>query len=167
VRFFLYGTLTADSGNDVARRFHTLLKPGIPAAARGCLYAIKDELGWYPGLVSDPAGEPVWGFLHESTGRFAPEDLAEIDRYENFDPEAPDNSEFLRREVIVETGSGRVLAHAYVLRTPPVMDFVTVRGGCFASFLEETGMRPFDAGQQSLARPVHKAGKVAGHAMNA
>ena len=76
MRFFFYGTLTAESDNEVARWLHALLTPGIPGTARGRLYAIEDELGWYPGLVPDPDGGPVHGFLHESTRRFAPEDLA-------------------------------------------------------------------------------------------
>lgn len=133
----------AGSGNAVARRLHVLLGPGIPATARGRLYAIEDVLGWYPGLVPDPAGEAVHGFLHESTWRFAQDDLAAIDRYENFDPGSPDQSEFVRREIVVESGSQRLSAHAYVLNSLPGKAAVTIANGCFSSFLRQRNLRPF------------------------
>lgn len=143
MRFFLYGTLTADSDNHVARWLHTLLDPGMAATTRGTLYAIEDEHGWYPGLVPDPRGGPVHGFLHESAGRFAPAALAALDHYENYDPLAPDLSEFVRRKITVETGGRRLSAIAYILRVPPVKDILTVADGCFAGFLRLRGLRPF------------------------
>lgn len=146
MHFFFYGTLTADSNNEVARRLHTLLSPGVAATVRGRLYAIEDEQGWYPGLVPDPRGDPVHGFVHESAGRFGPEDLAALDRYENFDALTPDLSEFVRRKVMVETASEHLSANAYVLRMPPVKDIVTVAGGRFSSFIRQRGLRPYDAG---------------------
>ena len=143
MRFFFYGTLMADSGNAVAMRLHTLLRPGVPATARGRLFAIKDVRGWYPGLVPEPSGKKVQGFLHESTGRFAEEDLAAIDRYEDFDPRSPGQSEFIRRKIIVEAGSRRLLAHAYVLKAPPARNVVPVANGSFTDFLGQSDLRPY------------------------
>lgn len=142
MRFFFYGTLMAESGNPVAERLHTLLGPGVPATARGRLYAIEDVQGWYPGLVPDPAGGEVRGFLHEATPRFGRQDLAEIDRYENFDSRNPGQSEFVRREILVDAGRLRVTAHAYVLPQPPIKDVVTIANGSFTSFLRQHELRP-------------------------
>lgn len=143
MHFFFYGTLTAQSDNEVARSLHALLAPGIPATVRGRLYAIEDELGWYPGLVPDPDGGRVHGFLHKATGRFAPRDLAALDRYENFDPLRPELSDFLREEIRVEAGAERFSAHAYVLRLPPVNDAINVANGDFSEFVRDRGLRPY------------------------
>lgn len=145
MRFFFYGTLAAGSDNPVAKWLHPLLHPGEPATARGCLYAIPDHHGWYPGMIPDPNGAPVHGFLHEASSRFGPDHLAALDRYEEFDPRAPDDSEFLRLDIAVFAGPRRLRASAYVLRKAPDESAIAIADGCFAGFVGERGLRAFGA----------------------
>lgn len=145
MRFFFYGTLADDSFNATAQWLHGLLGAGIPATVRGRLYAIEDALGWYPGLFPDPRGDLVHGFVHQTTSRFGPADLAALDCYEHFDPQAPSESEFLRRTLEVRCASGAVRAEAYVLRFVPTTSVVPIGDGRFSRFLKQNGYRAFAA----------------------
>ena len=145
MRFFFYGTLTAQCDNEVARRLHGLLKPGMPATTRGRLYAIEDEQGWYPGLIPDPEGGIVHGFLHEAGPGFGGDDLAVLDAYENFDPLRPDCSEFVRQAICIEAACQASIAMAYVLGASPSEDMRVIPDGDFAGFVAAAGLRPYGA----------------------
>ena len=83
---------------------------------RGVLY----DLGDYPGTRLDPSSErKVIGWVYQ-----LPEDagvLRELDGYEGFNPEAPEQSLFLRVEELVEMIDGRTLrCWIYVHNLEPV-----------------------------------------------
>ena len=137
MRFFFYGTLIAGSGNDVARRAHGRLSPGVAARARGALYGIPDAEGWYPALVS---GEGVVrGYIYEALAGFGAGDLAAMDAWEGV--------EYRRREIGVRLEDGRALgAQAYLWTGPLPHDAEAIAGGDVAAFLRERGLKAFGEG---------------------
>lgn len=147
MRLFLYGTLVAGSGNPLADRLHAKLAPGRPGHAIGRLYAVPDPRGWFPAFVPDPAGGEVQGIVHETAPDFTDADLAELDAYEGYLPDAPESSDFIRRGVTVQlTESGRTLdAEAYVWAKQVNAALVAIPGGDFRAFLAERGAKAFGA----------------------
>lgn len=97
-RLFTYGTLHQDSPpaelEDVVLKFI----PAGEATVRGRLYQLQE----YPGLVLDPAAEPVQGTIYE-----VPEEAWErLDTYEGYDPSVPESSLFLRVKADVQRPGG-------------------------------------------------------------
>jgi gamma-glutamylcyclotransferase (GGCT)/AIG2-like uncharacterized protein YtfP len=98
---FAYGTLQPGLAPTKIARVAAKLRPVGAGFVRGVLY----DLGGYPGAVADPnAKGKIFGTVME-----LPEDesvLEPLDRYEGFDPEAPETSEYIREKQAVELKTG-------------------------------------------------------------
>lgn len=143
MRLFLYGTLLAARTNATARALHGALGPGTMAWTPGLLHAIPDPDGWYPALVPVPAdrGVVVHGVLHRTTAAFDATMLANVDAYEDFDPQAPATSTYLRRALAV-TPLGQttpVKAQAYCYNRPLPPAAVPIPAGDFIRWLTDRG----------------------------
>jgi gamma-glutamylcyclotransferase (GGCT)/AIG2-like uncharacterized protein YtfP len=94
---FAYGTLQPGLAPTQIARVAAKLRPVGEGSVRGVLY----DLGGYPGAVADPnAKGRIIGTVME-----LPEDgsvLERLDRYEGFDPQAPETSEYIRERQVVE-----------------------------------------------------------------
>jgi gamma-glutamylcyclotransferase (GGCT)/AIG2-like uncharacterized protein YtfP len=102
--------------------------PGVPASARGSLYAVRNEAGAYPAMV---AGEgEVRGMLHEAGSV----DLAALDVFEG--------AEYRRAEIEVEGGQ---TAQAY-LWVGSTDGLEPIAHGEFARWLRENGLSAYSAG---------------------
>lgn len=100
----LYGTLMSGEGGQERLGLQGRLQSLGPCVLAGTLV----ELGWYPGLVLQPAGRVIGELVRVADAGV----LEVLDRYEGFDPTAPERSLFVRtRLVTVEPG---VEAWAYV-----------------------------------------------------
>jgi len=112
---FVYGTLQAGLvPAEIAHAAETL-KPVGRAAVRGTLY----DFGHYPGAVLDPSSaRMISGIVLR-----LPDDpslLALLDRYEEFDPAAPETSQFLRvRETVTLESGGKLECWIYVYNRDP------------------------------------------------
>lgn len=140
MRFFFYGTLLADADNAVAAALHRKLDAGIPAVAQGQLYAIPDAAGWYPALVAGAGGGAVRGMLYRAGAWMTAADLAALDAYEQYRPDDPDGSEYLRADITVATAAGCEMAQAYLFRAQLPDGARAIAGGDFRAFLAETGL---------------------------
>jgi gamma-glutamylcyclotransferase (GGCT)/AIG2-like uncharacterized protein YtfP len=112
LRLFVYGSLRRDAPGSR----HELLGDAEclgPGRVRGRLL----DLGAYPGLVAAVTrDEWVRGEVYAIPGRRT---LARLDAYEDYDPERPERSLFLRREAAVELDStATVTAWVYVYAGP-------------------------------------------------
>ena len=98
---FAYGTLQPGLAPTKIARVAEKLRLVGEGFVRGVLY----DLGGYPGAVADPSAKGrILGTVME-----LPEDesvLALLDRYEGFDPQAPETSEYIRERQIVELKAG-------------------------------------------------------------
>ena len=112
---FTYGTLQPDLAPDeiahIVRRFEVIGKGTV----QGTLY----DLGSYPGAVIDPAcPRRIAGTVFR-----LPEDpsvLRHLDAYEEFYPELPEASQFIRRIRPVQLTNGPVLdCWIYEYNRPP------------------------------------------------
>jgi gamma-glutamylcyclotransferase (GGCT)/AIG2-like uncharacterized protein YtfP len=100
---FVYGTLRADLAHPMARVVGKHAKLVGRAYFGGKLF----DLGGYPGAVPSPsASDRVAGELHRIEPGQAAALLAELDRYEGWDPERPGESEFVRVRARIEADSG-------------------------------------------------------------
>ena len=98
---FAYGTLQPGLAPTKVARVAAKLRPVGEGFVRGVLY----DLGGYPGAVADPSAKGrIIGTVME-----LPEDegvFERLDRYEGFDPEAPESSEYIRERQTVELKAG-------------------------------------------------------------
>ena len=105
---FIYGTLHPDRAPaEIAATARRL----VPHA-RGTIRARLYNLGAYPGIVLDDAAPPIPGEVF-----LVPDDptLAALDAYEDFRPDDPTNSLFLRTKAVVTLDDGsQVLCWVYV-----------------------------------------------------
>lgn len=141
---FCYGTLRAG-----------LAPPEIaPVAARLVLVAQARlhgrlfDLGEFPGAIIDPScAETIVGEV------FAIPDgeiLRELDRYEEYDPAAPEQGLFVRRQFSVELEDGReLLCWVYACRRDPG-DVPQIPEGDYRRWLAERERRP---GSQDAGSP--------------
>jgi gamma-glutamylcyclotransferase (GGCT)/AIG2-like uncharacterized protein YtfP len=110
---FIYGTLHPDRAPaEIASAAHRL----IPHA-RGTIRAHLYNLGAYPGVVLDDTAPEVSGEVF-----LVPDDstLAILDAYEDFRPNDPANSLFLRTKAVVTLDNGSAeLCWVYVYNQPP------------------------------------------------
>ena len=112
---FAYGTLQPEYAPPAIAHAVAKLHPIGQGFANGILY----DLGGYPGAVLDSAtDQAVTGLVLQ-----LPEDtnvLCEIDAYEEFDPDAPDSSQFIRvlTSVALVTG-GTLQCWIYVYNRNP------------------------------------------------
>src|ERR1700691_1208242 len=101
---FAYGTLQPGLAPTKIARIAAKLRPVGEGFVRGVLY----DLGGYTGAVADPAAKgKIAGTVME-----LPEDediLAQLDKYEGFDPQAPETSEYIRERQIVELKTGSTM----------------------------------------------------------
>ena len=140
MRFFFYGTLTHEQTNSIAAAVRDSLIQPRRAYVRGALYAIESARGWYPALDPRKAGR-VWGFAYTAGPGFGRETLALLDRYENYYPRNPRQSDYLRRRIALRlAGGGRMLAHAYLWNRPVSRSMRPVPHGDFTRFLAEQGL---------------------------
>ncbi len=136
--FFFYGTLLDGSDNPIAREVHRLLEPRGAATAQGTLFAVPDETGWFPALLTGEG--QVHGRLYASREGFSPADLARLDAYEDYDPARPEASLYLREEIALgQAGS----AQAYRFNQPLPALAQPIPGGDFRKWLAETGLAQF------------------------
>ena len=117
---FLYGTLHPDRAPAEIASAARRLTP----VARGAIRARLYDLGAYPGVIlaeeADPTAPKVSGQI------FAVPDaatLAALDRYEDFRPEDPAASLFLRTKAVVTLDDGSCqTCWVYVYNGPPPRD---------------------------------------------
>ncbi len=102
MRFFFYGTLQAGNSNPEIAAIHRRLVPEGPALLTGRLLAVQDRDGWYPALV--PGEGKVHGQVYAAGPDFTAEDLAALDRYEEYDPASPGTSWYLRETMALTSG---------------------------------------------------------------
>jgi gamma-glutamylcyclotransferase (GGCT)/AIG2-like uncharacterized protein YtfP len=98
---FAYGTLQPGLAPSKIARVAAKLRPVGEGFVRGALY----DLGGYPGAVADPAAKgKIAGTVMELPD--GEDVLAQLDRYEGFDPQAPGTSEYIRERQVVELKTG-------------------------------------------------------------
>lgn len=131
MRLFLYGTLQAASGTEMARWLHDRVSETTPASLPGTIHAVPSPQGWYPALLRGHGR--VQGTLADCA--LARRDLIRLDRYEGHE---------YRRKAMRARGAGAtVVAQAWIWRGPLPADAVAVAGGDFLSWLAQTGNRAF------------------------
>jgi gamma-glutamylcyclotransferase (GGCT)/AIG2-like uncharacterized protein YtfP len=112
---FAYGTLQPEYAPPAIAHAVAKLHPIGRGSTSGVLY----DLGGYPGAVLGPSTEKtIEGFVLE-----LPEDanvLRDIDVYEEFDPDAPEKSQFIRVlcPVVLATG-GTLQCWIYIYNRNP------------------------------------------------
>ena len=94
-RVFVYGTLRRNGSNHFRMEGGSFLGE---ATVRGRLYKID----WYPGLVLDPAGDPIPGEIFE----VGPEQLAALDEFEGVSAAEVEGSEYRRVETVAQLPQG-------------------------------------------------------------
>ena len=124
--------------NPVAVRLHRLLDAGRPAVATGRLYALPEVRGWYPALVPDGAGTPVYGQVHAVPAQDCVDVLRMLDEYE--DCRADGSGEYCREEIAVATGATTLRAFAYIYNAPLPVQAVSLAGGDFAAFVADRNL---------------------------
>jgi Gamma-glutamyl cyclotransferase, AIG2-like len=82
------------------------------------------------------------GMVYAAGLDFTPADLARIDAYEDFDPDDPAASLYLRRAVTLSDGSS---AQAYAWNGPLPPGARAINHGDFRHWLAEEGARGFGA----------------------
>jgi gamma-glutamylcyclotransferase (GGCT)/AIG2-like uncharacterized protein YtfP len=96
---FIYGTLHPDRAPREIATAARRLKPIGPATIHGHLY----HLGEYPGAILDSTAPPIPGELFTVPDA---ETLAALDAYEDFRPNDPANSLFLRTQTTATLPDG-------------------------------------------------------------
>ena len=138
VRFFFYGTLVAGSGNPVAQAAHARLCPIGRASVLGTLWGIPDPAGWYPALISGRG--QVHGMLYAVGEGFGPDDLARLDDWEDYRPDQPAESLYLREEMQVTIAGGAGMpAQAYRFNQPLPDGALAISDGDFRAWLSANG----------------------------
>jgi gamma-glutamylcyclotransferase (GGCT)/AIG2-like uncharacterized protein YtfP len=97
-RLFVYGTLRSDSGHAM----HDVLAAGATLVGRGVVAGELVDLGEYPGLVLERAGEvagEVWELREPAL-------LARLDAYEGIGPDAEVAEAYERTHVRVRLDDG-------------------------------------------------------------
>jgi len=129
IPLFVYGTLRPAVDLPRIRHLVARLRPIGAGRVPGRLV----YLGSYPGAVVDPASG---GFILGDVVELADETiLADIDAYEEFDPQRPQAGEYLRRMRSVEVADGRRLdCWIYELQEVP-SHAVAIAGGDYIAWL--------------------------------
>jgi gamma-glutamylcyclotransferase (GGCT)/AIG2-like uncharacterized protein YtfP len=96
---FIYGTLHPDRAPAEIAAAAGRLRPLGPATIRARVY----DLGDYPGAILDPDAPPIRGQLFAIPDA---ETLAALDRYEDYRPDHPEASLFLRVETAATLPDG-------------------------------------------------------------
>lgn len=137
--FFFYGTLSEGMDNPVIAAIRPKLGPGKPASVSGRLFAIPEREGWYPALT--PGDGRVMGYLYSVTPAFTSDDLAALDRYEAFDPDRPEASEYVRGPMRITADGEKIVAdvYRYAAKLPETARLIAEPS--FAAFLATNGLR--------------------------
>lgn len=107
------------------------------ATMPGRLFAIKAPHLTYPALLLDAGpNETVTGICYAAAPSFTDDDLALLDSYEEYLPEAPAKSEYLRKAQTVTLKSGDTLtAWVYVYNFPVPENAEPIPSGDFKAYL--------------------------------
>jgi len=101
---FTYGTLHPGRAPAEIAPAVAKLQPVAEGFVRGLLY----DLGDYPGAILDPSSpQQISGTVFQLPD--APDILRQLDEYEGFIPDAPDQSLFLRVQCSVSLATGGAL----------------------------------------------------------
>lgn len=116
--FFFYGTLQAEHLSAQARQILPKLTRLGEASMPGRLFAIKTPRLTYPVLIEDwTSTARVAGTCFEMRSNFTEADLNALDSYEDYFPDRPDASEYLRKPLPVKLKCGASLtAWVYVYK---------------------------------------------------
>jgi gamma-glutamylcyclotransferase (GGCT)/AIG2-like uncharacterized protein YtfP len=125
MQLFFYGILQGDVAQGPVRDLLVGIGPGVPAIARGLLYAVRNEAGAYPAIIAGDC--EVRGMLHEAG-------LVDLEALDAFEGE-----EYRRTDIEVD---GRRTAQAY-LWAKPVDSLEMITHGDFARWLRETGLSAY------------------------
>lgn len=138
MRFFLYGTLQAGNSNPAIAAIHRRLIPQGPGWIAGRLVAVPDANGWFPALI--PGEGEVHGQVYAASPDFTAEDLAALDRYEEYDPASPATSWYRRETRTLTTGAP---VSVYRMNGAPPAGAVPIPGGDFRAWLKAQNLREF------------------------
>jgi gamma-glutamylcyclotransferase (GGCT)/AIG2-like uncharacterized protein YtfP len=140
--FFFYGTLRQDHDNPVTRAILPLLQPCGVVSVHGQLFAIRSGKGWYPALKAGSGR--VQGRLYRAGPTFRARHLRLLDRYEQYDPQQPSRSEYLRKVTQVRRARLGVLkAQVYWHRGRRHPGMARIASGDFTSFARARGLRAY------------------------
>ncbi|MDP9055923.1 MAG: gamma-glutamylcyclotransferase [Pseudomonadota bacterium] len=135
---FFYGTLIAGNANAAAQAVHARLRMVGQASVIGALWAIPDTAGWYPALVAGHGR--VHGVLYAAADGFGPEDLARLDAWEEYHPDNPADSLYLRIEAqAVDVAGVSLAAQLYRFNQPLPDGALAIVDGDFPSWLTTQG----------------------------
>jgi gamma-glutamylcyclotransferase (GGCT)/AIG2-like uncharacterized protein YtfP len=103
--FFFYGSLLPEQLPGAMAMMAPLMSSLGAATVRGRMY----DLGTHPGGIFDNSAD---GDIHGEVFQLPDqEDLLErLDSYEGYDPDQPESSFFVRREIPVHLGNGRIVS---------------------------------------------------------
>ena len=127
MHLFFYGILQGDVAHGPVRDLLAGIGPGVPATARGKLYAVRSDRGAYPAMVAGD-GE-VHGMLHEA----GDVDVAALDIFEG---------EEYRRVQIEVLGGQQPQAYLWA---GDVEGLEPIPHGNFARWLREKGLAAYSA----------------------
>ena len=123
---FVYGTLRR------GLRLHNHLQGAVylgEARIAGSLY----DIGTYPGLLVNPSPGWVSGELF----KVDEEMIQSLDAVEEYNPEEPERSEYLRRVVTVWTPTGVPMKAVTYIFNRDVQGFVFIDSGDYKLYLEK------------------------------
>lgn len=123
---FVYGTLRR------GLRLHHQLQGAVylgEARIAGSLY----DIGTYPGLLVNPSPGWVSGELF----KVDEEMIQSLDALEEYNPEEPERSEYLRRVVTVWTPTGVPMKAVTYIFNRDVQGFVFIDSGDYKLYLEK------------------------------
>jgi len=141
MHLFVYGVLIKELAKGRAAELVAPLGPGVRATTNGQLYGVSGvDGGWYPIMLTNPAGPPVHGVVHEASAV----DWVELDAFEDAH-EGPD-AEYRRRLLPVTLEDGSILeAFAYCFAREVPEGALPIAHGGFSRWLEETGRGAIEA----------------------
>jgi gamma-glutamylcyclotransferase (GGCT)/AIG2-like uncharacterized protein YtfP len=135
--FFFYGTLQDRSLSETARAVLPHLERVGTGSVEGRLIAIQGENFIYPALVRDAGTARVRGTYFRMGPEFSEADLAALDAYEDFDPQQPDSSDYVRESVrLLLDDGGEILAWVYVWRGDAPPSSESIPSGDFLAYRE-------------------------------
>ncbi|MEM0930615.1 MAG: gamma-glutamylcyclotransferase family protein [Pseudomonadota bacterium] len=143
--FFFYGTLLPGLTGVHANFIEPFVMDRRLAHAKGRIFAISDERGTYPALLSDAADSySVHGEIYSLSEDFGTDQLARLDRYEEYFVNDERRSEYIRKPLPCRLGDGaNIIAEAYVYNWDLPSNATPIPSGDFTEYLRITGLRPY------------------------
>jgi gamma-glutamylcyclotransferase (GGCT)/AIG2-like uncharacterized protein YtfP len=135
--FFFYGTLQDRRLSEAARRVLPRMKYVGTATMPGTLFAIRSPNLTYPVLILGGGKRSlVRGTCFAATRFFTARDLQLLDSYEEYYPNAPEKSEYLRLSLPVTLTKGETLdAWIYVYNSSLPIGAERIGSGDFKVYL--------------------------------